>query len=101
MDKVPARENWTEVVGQIVDWWPSSKNASQLDIQIDVTSSADVHGFPNLLKEITGKRIVAHVNRVVAEKKTMARNATIRCHIKFKGWPDKLFIHPHEFTVKS
>jgi hypothetical protein len=101
MDKVPVRENWTEVVGQIVDWWPSPKSDSQLDIQIDVTSSADVQGFPNFLKEINGKRIVAHVQRIVAEKKSIAQNATIRCQIKFKGWPDKLFIHPHNFTIET
>lgn len=97
---VQIAENWADVVGVLLDHYPSKTNAGFVTLEIKVERLEGVEGYRNLLEGTEGEVIYVNVPEAVSERLELRRGAKISCRVR-KADPRKLFVHPEQITIEK
>lgn len=99
----PIIENWTDLKGKLLDSYPSKIAEGFVTLEIKVSDTKPVEGFPNLLQDRGGGDEVIYVNvpaTALGEDAQLKPGAKVSCRVRMGG-RRTLFAHPERVSLKK
>ena len=95
---MPIVENWADVKGKLLDYYPSKTVEGFVTVELKVSDVKDVEGFRNLLTDREGEVIYLNVPEATWRELSPEPGSKVSSRVRVAG-PRNLFAHPERVQV--